>query len=714
MRIRWQQALRAVLALFAIGFAVAVFLAIRERQAPPHAGQAAPRTDPKAIAESTRGESIVARGTQQDYKVEYERLLTYEDGSLRFETVKVAVPGRQGRDLHIAAQRAAVTNQQNDLSMDGDVRLTTSDGLTVTAGSATYQNADGMLRAPGPVAFTQGRMRGQGVGATYDRGRDVLWLLADAKIVVDADPATGTGQVDVTAGSAGFARRDRYLRFEGAVRLVRDTTVIEADSAMAYLAADEDRLRLLELRGSSRVTLAAPPPGQLESMTARDMNLAYAEDGRTLQQATLAGDATTHIAGPAGQRGRRLSADWIEFVLAPDGTTLLSLTARDRVELEIPGVDAASPTRRIRSVSLDGHGEPGKGLTAVRFVDQVEFREVRAARGEAPAIDRTARSRTLDTVMQPGLGAIDRATFGGGVTFRDGATEATAPDAVYDLAGAALRLTAGQGTGARVSDERVTVDARTIDLALDSDGMKADGDVRSLLKAGGGGGADGARRRPGMLREDQPVNVTARALAYDGATGVAVYSGDARLWQGETAVQGATITLDDRQGNLAAKGGVRSTWRLEDRDPKTGAVERKTSVATADDLLYEDAQRRATYTGDARLNGPEGDLRAPRIELFLAESGSALERLEAYTAVRLDSPPRTSTGTRLTYYAADARYVMSGAPVRVLEQLPAECRETLGKVLTFFRSTDTILVDGNEERTQTTSGGKCPGPPPAQ
>jgi hypothetical protein len=42
--------------------------------------------------------------------------------------------------------------------------------------------------------------------------------------------------------------------------------------------------------------------------------------------------------------------------------------------------------------------------------------------------------------------------------------------------------------------------------------------------------------------------------------------------------------------------------------------------------------------------------------------------------------------------------------VRIVE----ECRETQGRTLTFFKSTDRIVVDGNEEsRTQTKGGAKC-------
>ncbi len=715
MKIRWQPLLRALLALFAVGFAVVVYLAIRERTPAPPGSERAPRTDPKAVAESYQGTSTMARGAAEDFRIDYDRALTYQDGSLRFEKVKVFVPQRQGRDITVAGQHATVTNNQSDVAMDGEVRLATSDGLTAAADSGTYQHGEGMLRVPGPMTFDKGRLTGRGVGATFDRVRDVLWLLKDAHITIAPDPATGTGKMDVTADRAGFARRDRYMRFEGHVRLLRDSTEVEADTAVAFMAATEDRIEMLELRGNSRVRTAAPEPGGLEAMQARDINLAYGPDGRTLQRAMLAAQSSLQIRGPAGQQPRTLRAEWIDLGLGADGATVSSLVAREAVDLEIPGDGAEVPSRRIRSVSLEGRGEGGAGMTAVRFQDNVEFREQQAESKGSPAVDRTARSKTLDAQMRAGLGGLDRATFAGGVTFRDRATTATAPDAVYDLAQGRLHLEGGPGS-ARVDDDQVTVNARTIDLALASNALEALGDVRSVLKGSAQGTAPAGqeqRRRPGMLRGDQPVNVTAAQLSYEAAGGKAVYTGDARLWQGETAVQGGTITIDDRKGNLLSRGNVRSTWRLEDTDPKSGRKEPKTTVATGEDLVYDDAERRATYTTNARMNGPEGDLRAARIDLFFDATGRALERLEAQDAVTLRSANRTSTGARLTYFAADARYVMHGTPVRVLEQLPTECRETLGRTLTFFRATDSIRVDGNEEsRTQTTSGGKCPGPPP--
>ena len=96
---------------------------------------------------------------------------------------------------------------------------------------------------------------------------------------------------------------------------------------------------------------------------------------------------------------------------------------------------------------------------------------------------------------------------------------------------------------------------------------------------------------------------------------------------------------------------------------------------------------------------------------MLAQGASRVERLEAYTNVNARVDTRVATGGRLTYYADDERYVLVGAspvPVKVVDS----CRETSGKTLTFFKTADRIIVDGNEEiRTQTKSGGPCSAPP---
>ena len=123
-----------------------------------------------------------------------------------------------------------------------------------------------------------------------------MWLLDQAAVHVAATDAAGA--MDVTAGAFGDARRDRYMRFERGMKLVRPGQTIEADEAMVYLLPDRDEPDMIELRGNARIT-GGEGLGTLRSMQARDINLDYADDGRTVQHATLAGQSAV-IAGRRG------------------------------------------------------------------------------------------------------------------------------------------------------------------------------------------------------------------------------------------------------------------------------------------------------------------------------------------------------------------------------------------------------------------------------
>jgi len=324
---------------------------------------------------------------------------------------------------------------------------------------------------------------------------------------------------------------------------------------------------------------------------------------------------------------------------------------------------------------------------------------------------RAARSETLDVALKAGMSGFEDARFARGVRFEEGKLVATSAAARYDLDKGTLHLT-GSEAGApvpRVVNEQIAVEAATIDVTLAGPKMKAEASapdkVKSVLQPAPKGGPAGSSsvKIPSMLKQDQPVNVTGTTLDYDGTISRAAYEGNALLWQGDTSIKGETLVIDGKAGDLSATAAT-STTLLE----QTGTDQKKErvrSIATAKDFKYEDALRRLTYIGDAHMISPEGDMTATRIELYLKPPGDELERAEAYEAVTLREQSRKTTGTRMTYTTADERYLVVGAPVRIVDQCD---RETTGRTLTFQKATDRIVVDGNQEtRTQTKGGGKC-------
>ena len=74
---------------------------------------------------------------------------------------------------------------------------------------------------------------------------------------------------------------------------------------MVYLLPDRDEPDVIELRGNARIT-GGEGMGTLRAMQADDINLDYADDGRTVQHATLAGPSSVALAG--ADAARRASA----------------------------------------------------------------------------------------------------------------------------------------------------------------------------------------------------------------------------------------------------------------------------------------------------------------------------------------------------------------------------------------------------------------------
>ena len=694
----WQRKARTAIALFVVVFVAIVFVALRQRKATPKEAPPPPRVDKAATVENIgTGHFERTKDGKVVFSIKFGSQFTYPDGRTKLGTaagqgVEVTAE-RNGKPFTVTSREAEILQAGSDLKNGhfiGDVKLT-SEATEVTTDDATYDKDSGMLNVPGAAAFRRGRMNGTGVGATYDFNREVLWLLKDAHIKVAPDEK-GQGALQANASAAGFARADHYLKLTGKGHIDGEGRVIDADEITILLTEDDQRVRILQLRGNSRITGSGGGP---QSMAARDIDLTYADDGRTLQHASLIENASVQLPGEAKSAGRKVSGKTISIALGPDGKAVTSLNATDNVQVDLPP-DGDSPAKRIRSATLAATGAPDAGLQNATFSGNVDYRETRAAGGKLPAVDRQARSQTLTVKTKPGFGAVEDADFRGNVHFTDGSdVVADSTHALYHVDKDQMDLTPTSDPGPsapRVSDGRVTVEARTIGFAITTRKLKADTKVRSSMT----GSQKSDTKVPSLLKNDQPVTVTSNRLEYDGDAGHAVYTGSSRLWQGDTKINADIIIVDDKSGNLEARTGVHTDMMLDDVDPKTNAKTPTRSVVEADHFVYDDAKRLATYTGHAHLVGSQ-DVTAEKLELYLLSGTNELDHAEGYGAngeVIVKENNRVATGARLTYTAKDQTYLMTGTPVKVIESTPPDCKESVGAVLTFRRAADTIDLKG--------------------
>lgn len=697
---KWIKIARLAVAVFVALFAIVVVVAMRSGREPAKVPPT-PRTDPKAQMQSP-GPSTLVRSNQGKvlFSMNSQGHVAYPDGRVRHQKAEITLPDRNGRDLKLIAAEVEVLPAPKGSNLElgkanltGGVRLETSDGLVIMSKDGTYDETTGMLNVPGNVEFSKGRMKGTGVGATYDRPRDVVWLLANAQVDVTADEK-GQGALTATASTAGLARADHYVRLTGKAHITGDGRTSDADEVVMRLTEDNARLQVMELRGHSRIAGGASGP---QSMEAADIDLTYGADGRSLQNADLRERASVRLAGAGGAPGRTITGQRIQIAMAPDGATVTNLNATQNVQLELPA-DGATPARRIRAAALTAAGAPESGLQSATFDGNVTFDEWRAAAKNQPAATRTARSRKLIVETQPGLGAVQRADFRGNVRFIDGKTTAEAPRAIYNVAQDTIDLSPVEGEAGpepQVDDGQVSVKARTISFGLTSKKLEAETDVRSSLQPSR---QTDTTKLPSMLKKDEPVSVTANRLSYDGAATLAKYTGQVNLWQGQTSIKADAIDVDDRTGNLAARGNVRTVMWFEDEDPTTKKRTLAQTIASGDTFLYEEAKRLAIYTtgasAKAHINGPQGDVVGDRIELYLQPKVNELDRAVADGNVVVKESNRIAKGAHLTHTASDQKYVLTGAPVDVDERTPPECKRTIGATVTFYRAAGDVVVEG--------------------
>jgi lipopolysaccharide export system protein LptA len=263
--------------------------------------------------------------------------------------------------------------------------------------------------------------------------------------------------------------------------------------------------------------------------------------------------------------------------------------------------------------------------------------------------------------------------------------------------------------------------ARTIRINRVTDDAFADGNVKSTYSE--------LTEQPNgaLLASASPIHVTAATMTAHNSPAVALYQGNARLWQDANIVEGPSIQFDrDRrflvaQGTAAqpvstvlvqekliqpdtgqadtvqAEAGSKEKAKAEEKRGETGPV-----AITSARLTYADSERRAHYEGGVTARGTGFTTSASIMDAYLLSRSQTssnqplagpgqLDHIVAKGNVVVQQPSRQALGQILVYTAADDRFVLTGGPPSIFD---AERGKITGVSLTFFRGDDRVLVEG--------------------
>jgi len=265
------------------------------------------------------------------------------------------------------------------------------------------------------------------------------------------------------------------------------------------------------------------------------------------------------------------------------------------------------------------------------------------------------------------------------------------------------------GGSPRVVDNGMTTTAQTIRVNRVTGDAIAEGNVKSTyseLKPQTDGG---------MFASSDPIHVTSRSMTAHRSPAIAVYTGDARLWQNANVVQAPMLQFDRDKRSLVAQGlasnsaqGVSENNAAQPVSTVLVQVD-KTGKATPVNitsarLTYVDAERKILLDGGVTAKGNDATLTGQKMTVFLsphnqsrggASAGTPgqVERIVADDRIVITEPTRHATGDRLVYTTADEKFVLTGGPPSIFD---AERGKITGDSLTFYRHDDRVLVEGKE------------------
>jgi lipopolysaccharide export system protein LptA len=172
-------------------------------------------------------------------------------------------------------------------------------------------------------------------------------------------------------------------------------------------------------------------------------------------------------------------------------------------------------------------------------------------------------------------------------------------------------------------------------------------------------------------------------------SGVANYTGNARMWQDDNFVRGDSITLFREDKRMDARGHVQCA--LYQAKQKTGNTMSVVPVfATADYMQYSDLDRLLHYESNVDIKQGTDRITSGVADVYLQKEVNELERVIAQRSVVLTQPGKRGTGDWCQYTAADEVAVLKGDPAHVEDAVQGT---TDGNRLTMYRRENRVVVD---------------------
>ena len=779
---RWSAAVACLLAMLTAGvYLRRKWVAHREKEeAPPPA--------PQGVARQESGLTFSKEvGTQKLFTVEASKATNFkENAASLLEDVKITIFGKTGeRHDVIHTHSCEYEKDGQNIVCSGEVQLdlqsaedaasaerkqdAAAQKVHVETRGVTFNRSSGIAQSDRPVKFVFPNGQGKAVGVEYRSEEGAVRLLHDVNFLLNAtgagqrgkNPATTTvpEPVHVTATSADFERESRVMHLRGPVEAQTVSTHLRAGKITLALDKTFHVEKLLANAGASgrnpevksqgrdtqthlsgeTLTAMFAPEGWLTKMEAVGKVKGSQQSGKDAddfiadnafmemqpkvnqpRELNLKGNVqlTSRMEKTGESRKLQTSALLVEFAERKKGESNLPKHAETLARGTLEWTDPANQTTGSAPTAVTGSARTklsadklelkfGANGKANQLVASGNVGTERTVPGKP---QQTATAQNGNAQLQGG--GWSQMELAGDVKLNEGDRSGQADRAVFVRAAQTATLTGN----AVVRDTTTETRAPRITFVQSSGEIRADGGVRSTNFPSNGNSPQLAA---------VPANISADTLRANSKTGRGLYSGHARLWQGDSVMEADSIEVLRETKILNASGNVRAVLpQSPGQSPAQALAIRQTAAKkaelwhiTAGTLSYSEAESRAHLEKNVMAQSAKQQIRAPVMDLHFTRSdknspiptgnspsttqtgAQQISRAVATGGVIVEQGTRRATADRGEYSAADGKFVMSGGNPTIFD---ASEGTTMGRQLTFFLADDTIIVDSeNGSRTLT-------------
>ena len=560
---------------------------------------------------------------------------------------------------------------------------------------------------PGPHAKP---MKIEAGGLTYHEDASQIWLKPWGRMTREKSVVDGKDAV--------IHLQDRKIRRVTAIQ-ARGTDVYpnrQLHYSADELAMDFDDDGLAQkIAGQTNAQIVSSNSGSETTVSADhvDMNFDTGTGESVLSLVTAAGKGVV-TSKPLPAPGRQLSethvlrSEAFDMQMRPGGHEI------DRVVTKAPGTLEFIPNLPAQHHRLLDGKEMIIAYGPMNRIDSFRAKEVRTQtdptadeRKRTPAIAAAVTtSRELEARFDPKTSRMSEMRQTGDFTYEEGDRKARAASATLNSEQNLMRLE----TSARVADATGSTAADHIRLDQRTGDFTAEGNVTSSRLPD-----KDPKKNSEMLSGDEPLQAVAQKMDARNRNRNIRYEGGVTMTQGANRIQADTIDLDREKRGMVADGHVvTNLWEAPKAEaPKVQPAASATPVPNpvvkpvltevrAAHLVYTEETRLAVYTGGVQLTRPGLRVKGLELRSFLSQAGdSRLEKAFVDGTVEIfqtgKDRTRTGTGEHAEYYTDDQKVILRGGKPRMVEKIDGEPRPNVseGIELTYFANDARLLVTGD-------------------